>query len=66
MKQYKVVKGFNDSREGDLVWLNDRRAKSELRNGNVSELKVEKVEIKTKEEKIVVQNKKAPVNRKRK
>jgi len=51
MKQYKVVKNFNESHTGDVIWLNDRRAVSELRNGNIIEVKEEKKAYKTKEEK---------------
>jgi hypothetical protein len=58
MRQFKVVKNFSESRPGDLVFLNDRRAKSELANGNVIEIKEEKPKIKTKEEKIVKATKK--------
>lgn len=32
---YKVVKEFNGHNVGDVIDLNDRRAKSELSNGNV-------------------------------
>lgn len=31
----KVVNPFNDNKKGDVIELNDRRYKSELRNGNV-------------------------------
>lgn len=68
MKQYKVIKGFNDSKKNDFIWLNERRAKSELRNGNVAEIveqKDEKIEVKTKEEKSTIKTK-APVKRKKK
>ena len=60
MKQYKVVKNFNDNFKGDLVWLNERRAKSELRNGNVIELEIKQDMgvYRTKEEKIVKATKK--------
>ena len=51
MKQYKVLRNFSESNIGDIIWLNDRRAKSELRNGNI-ELKEEKRGYKTKEEKV--------------
>jgi len=51
MKQYKVLRNFSESNIGDIIWLNDRRAKSELRNGNIIEVKEEKKAYKTKEEK---------------
>ena len=57
MKQYRVLRNFSESNIGDIIWLNDRRAKSELRNGNV-ELKEEKKAYKTKEEKVTKVTKK--------
>lgn len=44
--KYKVIKKFSDANIGDIVDLNERRAKSELANGNVKEYKQER---KTKE-----------------
>lgn len=32
---YKVIHKFGGSEVGDVIELNDRRARSELRNGNV-------------------------------
>jgi hypothetical protein len=52
--KYKVVKEFDGHSVGDIVELNDRRAKSELRNGNVMEAKQPP---KKKMEKITYQNK---------
>lgn len=46
--KYKVVKKFSDAAVGDVIELNDRRAKSEIRNGNVVEYKQEKVAYKNK------------------
>lgn len=57
MKQYRVVKNFNESHAGDVIWLNDRRAVSELRNGNIVELKEEKKPYVTKEEKKISKTK---------
>lgn len=48
---YKVVKQFNDYQPGTVIELNERRAKSEIGNGNVVEYKEEKLKYKTKEEK---------------
>ena len=51
---YKVLHKFDDSEVGDIVDLNDRRAKSELRSKNV-EVYIKKVakkpRKKTKEQK---------------
>lgn len=49
---YKVVREFNGYRPGTVIELNERRAKSETRNGNVTEYKEEKVTYQTKEEKV--------------
>lgn len=48
---YKVIKPFNDFAPGVVIELNERRAKSEIGNGNVVEYKEEKAVYKTKEEK---------------
>jgi len=48
---YKVIRQFNNYRPGAVIDLNDRRAKSELRNGNVVEYKEEKIIYETKQEK---------------
>ena len=55
---YKVVKSFNGLKIGQVIELNDRRAKSELRNGNVVRYKAEKTVIKNKAEKKTYSNKK--------
>lgn len=39
----RVVNPFNGLSKGDIVDFNDRRFKSELRNGNIEEVKLEKV-----------------------
>ena len=67
---YKVINEFNSHKLGDEIELNDRRAKSELRNGNVEKVMKrpeKKRDIETKIEKRTYQNKayKKPV-RKRK
>lgn len=57
---FKVVKQFNDYRVGDVIELNDRRAKSELRNGNVVahyEPSGKPKQVKRKVEKTVYKNK---------
>jgi hypothetical protein len=59
---YKVINEFNGHKLGDEIELNDRRAKSELRNGNVEKVmempkKAEKEEIEVKVEKTVYKNK---------
>jgi len=54
---YKVINKFDDSEVGDVVELNDRRAKSELRSKNVEvyvapvKKAVKKPKKKTKEQK---------------
>ena len=50
---YIVTKEFNGLKIGDKVELNDRRAKSEIANGNVKEYKKRN----TKEEKRVKRTK---------
>lgn len=60
---YRVIKEFNGHKVGDVIELNDRRAKSELNNGNVElttmpNKKKEKRTIKNKIEKRTYQNKK--------
>jgi hypothetical protein len=58
---YKVIKEFNGHKVGDIIELNDRRAKSEIRNENVelndATVKKEKETIKNKIEKRTYQNK---------
>jgi len=50
---YTVIKEFNGFKVGDTIDLNERRAKSELANGNVKEYKKRN----TKEEKRVKRTK---------
>jgi hypothetical protein len=55
---YKVIKQFNGHKIGEVIELNERRAKSELRNGNVEvNVKAEKETIENKIEKRVYKNK---------
>jgi len=67
---YKVINEFNGHKLGDEIELNDRRAKSELRNGNVEkvmERPEKKRDIETKIEKRTYKNKayKKPARKKK-
>jgi hypothetical protein len=66
---YRVINDFNGHKIGDIIELNDRRAKSELRNGNIEMVfpKIEHDPIVKKIEKRVYENKayKKPVKRKK-
>jgi hypothetical protein len=55
--KYKVIKEYNGLKVGDIVELNERRAKSEVRHGNVIEAKAAKKTAKQKMEKITYKNK---------
>lgn len=41
--KYKVIKPFNGLTPGDIIELNERRAKSELSNGNVEKASAAKM-----------------------
>jgi hypothetical protein len=69
---YKVINEFDGHKLGDEIELNDRRANSELRSGNVEKVmdqpkKAEKQEVKDKVEKAIYKNKayKKPARKKK-